>query len=291
MTIERKVSIGLIQMSCDTGKPENLAKAIEMINTAADKGARIICLQELFNTLYFCYEQNYDFFALAETAGSRLWQSLAHLAAERKIVLIIPYFEKRADGIYHNSAIVIDADGSILGKYRKNHIPDDPGYYEKFYFTPGDTGYRVFKTAFANIGILICWDQWYPEAARITSLKGADILFYPTAIGWEEDEDYKTRQEQQDAWLSIQKSHAIANGVFVCAVNRVGREKLTTFWGSSFIMNPIGSILCKASPDQDEALVQEIDLAAINHYRTRWPFLRDRRIDTYQPVVNRFIDN
>lgn len=290
MTPVKKVKIGLAQMSCGEDKAANLSKTMDMIRSAATQGAEIICLQEMFNTIYFCYEENYDFFELAETRDSPVWDELSALAAEKKVVLIVPYFEKRAEGVYHNSALVIDADGTRLGNYRKNHIPDDPGYYEKFYFTPGDTGYRVFDTAYARIGVLICWDQWYPEAARITSLMGAGILFYPTAIGWESGEDEPARKAQHDAWMTIQRSHAIANGVYVCAVNRTGREKLTTFWGNSFISDPIGTLAGQASNDRDEVLVREVDLGSIGHYRTHWPFLRDRRIDTYQPLTQRFLD-
>jgi N-carbamoylputrescine amidase len=215
---------------------------------------------------------------------------LQKIALETGAVIIASLFEKRTTGIYHNTTAVIDADGSYLGKYRKNHIPDDPGFYEKFYFTPGDTGYKVFETRFAKIGVLICWDQWYPEAARITSLMGAEILFFPTAIGWEPDTSAAVNTEQYQAWQTIQRSHAIANGVHVVSVNRVGREADTIFWGGSFVANPFGSVLFQASHDKETVHVQEIDLEQSEHYRTIWPFLRDRRVDTYKPILKRFID-
>jgi N-carbamoylputrescine amidase len=217
---------------------------------------------------------------------------LTNAAKENQVVIIASLFEKRTQGIYHNTTAVIDADGKYLGKYRKMHIPDDPSYYEKFYFTPGDLGYKVFKTKFANIGVLICWDQWYPEAARITSLMGAEILFYPTAIGWASSQDEKTNTEQYNAWQTIQRSHAVANGVHVVSVNRVGIEQngAMKFWGGSFVSNPFGTVLAQASPDKEEVIIQEIDTEKTDTYRTHWPFLRDRRIDSYQPITNRFID-
>ncbi|MBR9999004.1 MAG: carbon-nitrogen hydrolase, partial [Cyclobacteriaceae bacterium] len=235
------------------------------------------------------YEENYDHFSMAEARDSSTFHELTELARETGIVLIVPYFEKRAEGLYHNSAVVIDADGTVLGNYRKNHIPDDPGYFEKCYFTPGDTGYMVFKTRYAMIGVLICWDQWYPEAARITSMMGAEILFYPTAIGWEDHEDSASREIQQEAWMCMQRSHAIANGLFVTAVNRVGREKMTHFWGNSFICDPSGKILVQAG-DSEEVKVHEIDLDGINQQRTHWPFFRDRRVDTYSPIEKKWVD-
>ena len=290
MDNNRKLHVGLIQMKCEQDKAKNVEKAVAYIHEAVSRNAQIICLQELFNTQYFCFEENYKYFSLAESKDSATFKILTRVAEENNIVIIVPYFEKRADGIYHNSAIVIDTDGTILGNYRKNHIPDDPGYLEKFYFTPGDTGYKVFKTSFATIGVLICWDQWYPEAARITSLMGAQILFFPTAIGWEATENEAIRMDQMEAWFNIQKSHAIANGVFVASVNRTGTENLTSFWGSSFISNPMGKILKQASIDNEEILVEELDLGKIDYYRTRWPFYRDRRVDTYQLLYKRFID-
>ena len=240
--------------------------------------------------MYFCDEEDYDNFALAEAIPGPSTDVLQKLAGELGVVIIASLFEKRTQGIYHNTTAVLDADGSYLGKYRKMHIPDDPGFYEKFYFTPGDLGYKVFKTKFATIGVLICWDQWYPEAARITSLMGAEILFYPTARGWATAQDLPTNEEQHHAWQTMQSSHAIANGVHVVGVNRVGEEAGVKFWGGSFVTNPFGRLLYKGSVDQEEVHVQEVDLAKSDSYRVHWPFLRDRRIDSYQPIVKRFID-
>lgn len=287
-----KIKIGLVQMSCTADKAYNLSKAMEGIRNAHQKGARIICLQELFTSLYFCDEENYDHFSLAEPIPGPSTDALAPLAKELGVVIIASLFEKRAQGLYHNTTAVIDADGSYMGKYRKMHIPDDPNYYEKFYFTPGDLGYKVFKTKFATVGILICWDQWYPEAARITSLMGAEILFYPTAIGWATSQDEATNEEQYNAWQTIQRSHAVANGVHVVSVNRVGFEQdgRMKFWGGSFVCNPFGSVLQKASHDAEEIMVVEIDTAKTDQYRTHWPFLRDRRIDSYEPITRRYLD-
>jgi N-carbamoylputrescine amidase len=275
-----KVKLGLVQMSCTTNKDQNLQKAIRGVEEAARNGAQIICLQELFTSLYFCDEENYENFKLAEPVPGPSTDALCEVAIKNRVVIIASLFEKRAQGIYHNTAAVINADGTYLGKYRKMHIPDDPSYYEKFYFTPGDLGYRVFKTKFANVGVLICWDQWYPEAARITSLMGADILFYPTAIGWATSQDESTDEEQYNAWQTIQRSHAVANGVHVVSVNRVGTEQNGNmkFWGGSFICN------------HEETIVYEIDTEKTDSYRTHWPFLRDRRIDSYHPITERFID-
>lgn len=286
------VHVGLVQMTCTASKEENLRKAIEKTREAAAKGAQIVCLQELFTSLYFCDEENYDNFSLAETIPGPSTDSLGALAKELGVVIIASLFEKRAHGLYHNTTAVLDADGAYLGKYRKMHIPDDPAYYEKFYFTPGDLGYKIFKTKFASIGVLICWDQWYPEAARITALMGAEILFYPTAIGWATSQDEATNTEQYNAWQTIQRSHSVANGVHVVSVNRVGFEQdgAMKFWGGSFVSNPFGSILYQASHDQEEVHVQAIDLKKTDEYRTHWPFLRDRRIDSYQPITQRFID-
>ena len=286
----KKVNIGCVQMACTSDVESNINKAIQGIREAAVKGANIVCLQELFSTLYFCNTENYNNFSFAEPVPGPSTQKLQKLAAELEVVIIASLFEKRADGLYHNTAAVIDADGKFLGKYRKNHIPDDPGFYEKFYFAPGDTGYGIFKTRYATIGVLICWDQWYPEAARITALMGAEILFYPTAIGWALSQPSKVNAEQHNAWQTIQCSHAIANGVYVVTVNRTGVEEGMRFWGGSFISNPFGSILYKASHDAEEVAVREINLSAINFYRMHWPFLRDRRTDTYAPLLNRFID-
>lgn len=289
----RKVAVGLVQMSCSPNKRENLSKAIDNIKEAAAKGAQIICLQELFTSLYFCDSENYDHFALAESIPGPSTETLSVVAKELNVVIIASLFEKRAHGLYHNTTAVLDADGSYLGKYRKMHIPDDPAYYEKFYFTPGDLGYKVFETKYAKFGVLICWDQWYPEAARITAMMGAEILFYPTAIGWATSQDETTNKEQYNAWQTIQRSHAVANGVHVVSVNRVGYEQdgAMKFWGGSFVSNPFGSLLYLASHDDEEVHVQEIDLDLSDRYRTHWPFLRDRRIDSYQPIVKRFLDD
>ena len=286
------VHVGLVQMTCTASKEENLRKAIEKTREAAAKGAQIVCLQELFTSLYFCDEENYDNFSLAETIPGPSTDSLGALAKELGVVIIASLFEKRAQGLYHNTTAVLDADGTYLGKYRKMHIPDDPAYYEKFYFTPGDLGYKIFKTKFATLGVLICWDQWYPEAARITALMGAEILFYPTAIGWATSQDEATNTEQYNAWQTIQRSHSVANGVHVVSVNRVGFEQngAMKFWGGSFVSNPFGSILYQGSHDQEEVHVQALDLKKTDEYRTHWPFLRDRRIDSYQPITQRFID-
>lgn len=279
-------------MSCTSNPTENLQKAIKGIRDAAAKGAQVVCLQELFTSLYFCDVEDYENFKLAESIPGPSTETLASVAKELGVVIIASLFEKRTQGIYHNTTAVLDADGAYLGKYRKMHIPDDPFYFEKFYFTPGDLGYKVFKTKFATIGILICWDQWYPEAARLTSLMGAEVLFYPTAIGWADSQDEATNTEQHNAWETIQRSHAVANGVHVVSVNRVGSEQegRMKFWGGSFISNPFGSILYKASHDKEEVNVLEIDLNKTDSYRTHWPFLRDRRIDSYEQITKRFID-
>ncbi len=286
-----KINVGLVQMTCTANKVENLAKAIAKVKDAAKKGAQIVCLQELFTSLYFCDVEDHDNFALAEAIPGPSTEELTKVAAELGVVIIASLFEKRAQGLYHNTTAVIDADGQYLGKYRKMHIPDDPGFYEKFYFTPGDLGYKVFKTKFATIGVLICWDQWYPEAARITALMGAEILFYPTAIGWATTQDEATNVEQYNAWQTIQRSHAVANGVHVVSVNRVGEEAGVKFWGGSFVANPFGTVMYQASHNDEEVILQEIDLQKTDYYRTHWPFLRDRRIDSYQPITKRLLDN
>ncbi|MBO9658860.1 MAG: carbon-nitrogen hydrolase [Chitinophagaceae bacterium] len=287
-----KVKVGLVQMTCSADKTANLQKAMEKTREAAAKGAEIVCLQELFTSLYFCDVEDYENFKLAEAIPGPSTASLSELAKELGVVIIASLFEKRTEGLYHNTTAVIDADGTYLGKYRKMHIPDDPAYYEKFYFTPGDLGYKVFKTKFATIGILICWDQWYPEAARITSLMGAQVLFYPTAIGWATSQDEKTNIEQYNAWQTIQRSHSVANGLHVVSVNRVGFEQdgAMKFWGGSFVSNPFGTITYQASHDQEEIHVEELDLSVSDRYRTHWPFLRDRRIDSYSPITKRYID-
>jgi len=283
-----KIKIGIVQMSCSKDKASNLQKAIDKIKEAASKGAQIVCLQELFTSLYFCDVEDYENFKLAEPIPGPSTEKLSAVARELGVVIIASLFEKRAQGIYHNTTAVLDADG----KYRKMHIPDDPAYYEKFYFTPGDLGYKVFKTKLATIGVLICWDQWYPEAARITSLMGAEILFYPTAIGWATSQDDATNTEQYNAWQTIQRSHAVANGVHVVSVNRVGFEQdgAMKFWGGSFIANPFGTVIYQASHENEEVIIHEIDTAKTDSYRTHWPFMRDRRIDSYQPITKRFID-
>lgn len=288
--INKTVKVGLVQTKCSGNINDNISKTITQIRNAADNGANIVCLQELFSTLYFCDTENYDNFKLAETIPGPTTNLFSDLAKELNIVIIASLFEKRAEGLYHNTTAIIDADGSFLGIYRKNHIPDDPAYYEKFYFTPGDSGYKTFKTKFATIGVLICWDQWYPEAARITSLMGAEILFYPTAIGWAKEQTEEVNIEQYQAWQTIQRSHAIANGVHVVSVNRTGIEGNMQFWGGSFISNPFGTVLYQAPHLDEETHVHEIDLNLTDYYRIHWPFLRDRRIDTYNPLLKRFID-
>jgi N-carbamoylputrescine amidase len=287
-----KVKVGLVQMSCSSNKEENMQKAIAGIKEAAAKGANIVCLQELFTSLYFCDVEDYENFKLAEKIPGETTDTLGAVAAECNVVVIASLFEKRTQGIYHNTTAVIDADGTYLGMYRKMHIPDDPAYFEKFYFTPGDLGYKTFDTKFAKIGVLICWDQWYPEAARLTALQGAEILFYPTAIGWATSQDEATNIEQYNAWQTIQRSHAVANGVHVVSVNRVGFEQNGTmkFWGGSFVSNPFGTLLYKGSHDNEETEVVEIDTDATDRYRTHWPFMRDRRIDSYENITKRFID-
>lgn len=279
-------------MSCTKDPDENLTKAITKIKEAAAKGAQIVCLQELFRSLYFCDVEDYENFKLAEKIPGPGTEALSKVAKELGVVIIASLFEKRTNGIYHNTTAVLDADGAYLGMYRKMHIPDDPAYYEKFYFTPGDLGYKIFKTKFATIGILICWDQWYPEAARITALMGAEVLFYPTAIGWATSQDEATNSEQYNAWQTIQRSHAIANGIHVVSVNRVGFEqnRAMKFWGGSFVANPMGRVLYQASHDTEEVHVMGLELDKTDSYRTHWPFLRDRRIDSYQPITKRFID-
>jgi len=282
------VRIGLLQMSCGGDPAANLKKTLSQIGIASAKGARIICLEELFGTRYFCQTQDAKNFDLAEPVPGPTTDILSKVARTLKVVLIASLFEKRASGIYHNTAVVIDADGKMLGKYRKMHIPDDPGFYEKYYFVPGDLGFRTFETRYAKIGVLICWDQWFPEAARLTALQGAEIIFYPTAIGWKPDEIEETKN-YHNAWETIQRSHAIANGVYVAAVNRVGREGGLKFWGGSFIADPFGKILYSASHSREEVVLEDCDLSRLEKTRREWPFLRDRRIDAYEPIVSRFI--
>jgi N-carbamoylputrescine amidase len=288
--MSRKVQIGLVQHACTGDREENMRKAISGIKDAAAQGAQIVCLHELFTSLYFCETEDFTKFVLAETIPGPTSQTMQDLAKKLNVVIIASIFEQQGHGIYFNTAAVIDADGSYLGKYRKNHIPDDPGFHEKFYFIPGDTGYQVFNTRFARIGVLICWDQWYPEAARITSLMGAEILFYPTSIGWADSQDTETNEEQYDAWQTIQQSHAIANGIPVVTVNRTGKEGNMIFWGGSFVTNAFGKIMYQAPYDQETVHIEEVDLNLTSFYRVHWPFMRDRRIDTYQDILKRYID-
>lgn len=283
------VKVGLIQMACGEDAKANLKTADQGIRQAAGQGAQIICLQELFRTPYFCQTEDSENFKRAEEIPGPSTQSMSQLAAELEVVLILPLFEKRSTGIYHNTAVVLDADGSIAGRYRKMHIPDDPGFHEKFYFTPGDTGFQTISTRFGKIGVLICWDQWFPEAARLTALSGAQILFYPTAIGYQAF-DEAVAQKQAQAWQTIQKSHSIANGVFTVAVNRVGQEGNVTFWGKSFVSDPFGEILVEASAKEPEVLIVDCDLGLIEETRQGWPFLRDRRVDAYQNLTRLYID-
>lgn len=285
------VTVGLVQMSCVADKETNISKAISLIREAAGRGAQLVCLQELFASLYFCREEEYANFRLAEPVPGPSTKIFQELALDLGIVIVASLFEKRTRGLFHNTVAVIDADGTYLGKYRKHHIPDDPGYFEKFYFTPGDEGYRVFQTRFARIGVLICWDQWYPEAARITSLNGADILFFPTAIGWAGSQDEETNRQQFHAWQIIQRAHAIANGVFVVSVNRTGCEGEMNFWGGSFISDPFGDLLYQASHEEEVVHTHVLPLERIDEIRMHWPFLRDRRMDSYGDILKRYIDN
>ncbi len=290
---DSKFRIGVIQMACSEDPAENLEKAIWRIREAAARGAQVICLQELFRSQYFCRQEDAALFALAEPAPGPTTDALSALAAELNAAIVAPVFEKRAAGVYHNTAAVIDAGGALLGLYRKMHIPDDPLYFEKFYFTPGDTGFRCFNTRFGRIGVLICWDQWYPEAARLTAMQGASVLFYPTAIGWHPSEKAQVGAAQLDAWRTIQRAHAIANGVYVAAANRTGFEGTANcgleFWGSSFIAGPFGQMLAEAPQEGEAILVAEVDPRQIDEVRRHWPFFRDRRIDAYAPITARWL--
>jgi len=285
--------IGAVQMSCSPNLEENLQKAMRGIRQAAAQGAEIICLQELFRSQYFCREENAAFFDLAEPVPGPTTEVLSALAKELQVSIVASLFERRAPGLYHNTAAVLDADGSLAGLYRKMHIPDDPLYFEKFYFTPGDLGFQCFETRYSRVGVLICWDQWYPEGARITSLQGATILFFPTAIGWHPSEKAQYGEAQLDAWRTIQRAHAIANGVFVAAVNRTGYEGTPEsgleFWGNSFVADPFGRILAQAPADREAVLVVECDPKQSDEVRRNWPFLRDRRIDAYAPITQRWL--
>ncbi len=288
-----KFRVGLIQLTCSLEPQENLDRTVARIREAAAQGAQVICTQELFRSQYFCREEDARLFDLAETIPGPTTDVLGPLAKELGVVIVASLFEKRATGLYHNTAVIFDADGTQLGIYRKMHIPDDPLFFEKFYFTPGDLGFKAFDTKFGRIATLICWDQWYPEAARLAAMQGANILFYPTAIGWHPAEKAEFGTAQHDAWKTMQRSHAIANGIYVAAVNRVGfegpAERGLEFWGASFVSDPFGRVLAEASHDQEEILVVECDPAQMEEVRRNWPFFRDRRIDAYGPIVNRFL--
>jgi N-carbamoylputrescine amidase len=294
--MQNKFTVGLVQMRCTANKDENLARAEEKIREAAARGAQVISLHELFTGEYFCRTEDPELFNLAEPVPGPTSDRLARIAKQENVALVVSLFERRAPGIYHNTCAILDADGSYLGKYRKMHIPDDPLYYEKFYFTPGDLGFLNFDTKFARIGVQICWDQWYPEGSRITALQGAQVIFYPTSIGWHPHEKGQVGAAQLDAWRTIQRSHAIANGIFVAVVNRVGYEGKPEkgdpgleFWGNSFVADPFGEFIAEASADEEEILVVECDPAKSEDTRRNWPFLRDRRIDAYPPINNRWL--
>lgn len=303
MPSSSKYIVALIQMACSPDPNKNLERALNYVTDAARAGAKLVCLPELFRSQYFCQREDVAFFDLAEPVPGPTTEALATVARETGVVIVAPVFERRAPGLYHNSLVVFDADGESRGLYRKMHIPDDPAYYEKFYFTPGDLGFRAFDTAVGRVGALICWDQWYPEGARLTALRGAQVLFYPTAIGWHPHEKEQWGSAQRDAWRTIQRSHAIANGLYVAAVNRVGHETLALpdgsasegpgieFWGSSFLADPFGVIVAEASVDREEILLAEIDPQRIEDTRRNWPFLRDRRVDAYAGLQKRFLDD
>ena len=291
----RPVKVGLVQHAAVEEPAKNLERCLQGIRDAAAKGAKIICTQEMVTTLYFCQSEEHRYFGQAEPIPGPATDRFCALAKELGVVIVASLFEKRASGLYHNTAAVIDADGAFLGKYRKMHIPDDPLFYEKFYFTPGDLGFRAWDTKFGKIGVCICWDQWYPEAARLTALRGAEILFYPTAIGWHPSEKAEYGERQHSSWETIQRGHAIANGCYVVAVNRVGFENPVggdglEFWGQSFVANTAGEVIYRASTDREESAVVELDLAEVEFQRTHWPFLRDRRVDAYGDITRRFID-
>ena len=291
----RKVTLGLLQHACTADPKANLKKSLALAAKAAKQGAKIICTQELFRSQYFCQSEDHENFKLAESIPGPSTAAYQKLAKKHGVVIVASLFEKRASGLYHNTAVVIDADGALLGIYRKMHIPDDPLFYEKFYFTPGDTGFRAWDTKYGRIGVLVCWDQWYPEGARLTALQGAEILFYPTAIGWHPSEKAEYGENQHGAWEVIQRSHAVANGCYVAAINRIGLETPIggdgiEFWGQSFVAGTSGQILAKASVDQEEILLVPIELDKVDVTRTHWPFLRDRRIDAYGDITKRYID-
>jgi N-carbamoylputrescine amidase len=297
MAPPQKFTLGLVQMRCSPDPRDNLERAITRVREAAKEGAQVICLPELFRSQYFCQTEDHANFDLAEPIPGPSTEALARVAKEARVVVIGSLFERRAAGLYHNTAVVFDADGSTRGLYRKMHIPDDPAFYEKFYFTPGDLGFRAFDTAHGRIGTLVCWDQWYPEGARLTALAGADVLFYPTAIGWHPAEKAEFGAAQASAWQTIQRAHAIANGVYVAAINRVGLEKPKSgdgagieFWGGSFVADPFGVVLKEASRTEEETLIVPCDRRHQETVRQHWPFLRDRRIDAYGDITRRFID-
>lgn len=296
MSSKRKYTIALIQLNLNNTPEHNLAKCVEWVKKAAGQKAEIVCLPELYSSFYFCQSEDVKYFSLAEPLYGTSYTAFSALAKEIGVVIIVPFFEKRNMGVYHNSAYIIDSDGSEAGLYRKMHIPDDPSYYEKFYFTPGDLGFKSVSTKVGKVGPLICWDQWYPEAARITALMGAEVLFYPTAIGWHPHEKEQYGTNQHSAWMNVMKGHAVANGIYVAAVNRTGLEKPSEdkagieFWGSSFIAGPQGEILAQASYDKEEIILAEIDLGYMEDVRQNWPFFRDRRIDVYGDIVKRTID-
>ncbi len=297
MSEPRRFKVALVQMSCSPDPEDNLRRAVERVEEAARAGARAVCLPELFRSQYFCQREDAAFFDLAEAIPGPTTEALAASARRGGVVVVAPLFERRAPGLYHNSAVIIDSTGEIAGLYRKMHIPDDPAYYEKFYFTPGDLGFRAFPTRAGRLATLICWDQWYPEGARLAALQGASVLFYPTAIGWHPNEKEEFGAQQLDAWRTIQRGHAIANGVYVAVVNRVGHEKLAgsagagiEFWGSSFLADPFGVVVAGASADREEIVYGEVDLDRIEDVRRNWPFLRDRRVDAYSGLDRRFMD-
>jgi N-carbamoylputrescine amidase len=296
MASNRVINVGLVQMSMSPDADENLRKAVARVAEAKGAGADVVCLPELYRSPYFCQKEDARLFDLAEPVPGPSTEALGRAAREAGVVVVAPIFERRAPGLYHNSAAIIDTNGEVAGLYRKMHIPDDPGFYEKFYFTPGDLGFRAIDTAKGKIGTLICWDQWYPEGARLTALQGAVVLFYPTAIGWHPHEKAEHGVPQRDAWRTVQRGHAIANGVYVAVVNRVGHEippeggPGLEFWGSSFVADPFGIVVAEASTDREEILVAKVDLARIEEVRRNWPFLRDRRIDAYAGIERRFLD-
>jgi N-carbamoylputrescine amidase len=288
------VNLGLLQTACGAGPDANVERTLALAERAAKQRAQIICTQELFRSQYFCQTEDHKNFALAEQIPGPTTEAFCKLAKKHKVVVIASLFEKRAAGVYHNTAAIIDADGSLKGIYRKMHIPDDPLFYEKFYFTPGDLGFKTWQTKYGKIGVLICWDQWYPEAARLTALQGAQILFYPTAIGWHPSEKKKYGQKQHNAWETIQRAHAVANGCYVAVPNRIGREVISgdgiEFWGQSFVAGTSGEILAKGSANKEEILIVPVDLETVDVTRTHWPFLRDRRIDAYGNLTKRLVD-